>query len=258
LIGAERVAAIAWNTVREAVRSRVLYVLLFFALILIGTGVLLSALSYVERDRILQDIGLAAIRLFGAAIAIFVGVGLIHAEVDRRTIFTILSKPVSRTEFLIGKFCGLTVTLWLQLAIMSAGFAAVSLLAGAPLRLQHVQALLLVGVELSVLVAVATLFSSFTTPMLASLFTAGFYMIGHLSRDLRELGMQSQSPPLEAVTALLHRVLPDLEAFNLGIEAVHGLPVHAATFALPILYGALYAAAALALAAVIFQRRDFR
>ena len=94
---------------REAVRNRVLYVLLFFALVLIGTGVLLSTLSYVERERILQDVGLASIRLFGAAIAIFVGVGLIHKEVERRTIYTILSKPVSRTEFLLGKYAGLVV-----------------------------------------------------------------------------------------------------------------------------------------------------
>lgn len=254
----ERIGAIAWNTVREAVRNRVLYVLLFFALVLIGTGLLLSVLSYVERDRILQDVGLAAIRLFGAAIAVFVGVGLIHKEVERRTIFTILSKPVSRAEFLVGKFAGLAATLWIQLLVMSAGFAAISLLAGAPLTVQHAQALLLVGIELGVLVAVATLFSSFTTPMLASLFSAGFYMIGHLSRDLRDLGARSDSAALERTTALLHRVLPDLESFNLSIEAVHALPVEPARFFWPLLYGALYAGAALALAAVVFQRRDFR
>jgi ABC-type transport system involved in multi-copper enzyme maturation permease subunit len=115
-----RIRTLAANTVREAVRNRVLYVLLFFALVLIGTGVLLSTLSYVERERILQDVGLASIRLFGAAIALFVGVGLIHKEVDRRTIFTILSKPVARSEFLVGKFAGLVVTIWLQVAVMAA------------------------------------------------------------------------------------------------------------------------------------------
>ncbi len=94
------------NTVREAIRHRVLYTLLFFALALIGTGVLLSTLSYVESDRILQDVGFAAIRVFAVAIAIFVGIGLVHREVDRRTIFTILSKPISRSEFLLGKYVG--------------------------------------------------------------------------------------------------------------------------------------------------------
>ena len=253
-----RMQAIAVNTVREAVRSKVLYVLLFFALALIGTGVLLSTLSYVERERILQDVGLASIRLFGAAIAIFVGVNLIHKEIDRRTIFTILSKPVSRTEFLLGKFFGLVVTLWIQVAIMAAGFVAVSLLAGAPVNAGHAKALVLVAGELALLAAVATLFSSFTTPMLASLFGAGFYLVGHLTRDLRELGAQSESPAMAQATAVLHRVLPDLEAFNASIEAVHGLAIPASAVWQPLLYGVFYATALLVLAALIFQRRDLR
>jgi ABC-type transport system involved in multi-copper enzyme maturation permease subunit len=253
-----RIQALAVNTVREAVRSKVLYVLLFFALVLIGTGVLLSTLSYVERERILQDVGLASIRLFGAAIAIFVGVGLIHKEVDRRTIFTILSKPVSRTEFLLGKFAGLVVTLWIQVAIMAAGFLLVSWMAGAPVTAGHGKAILLAAGELAVLVAVATLFSSFTTPMLASLFGAGFYLMGHMTRDLRELGLASGSEAAARATALLHRVLPDLEAFNVSIEAVHGLPIPAAAVWQPLLYAACYAAVLLLLAALIFERRDFR
>lgn len=253
-----RIQTIAVNTVREAVRSKVLYVLLFFALVLIGTGVILSTLSYVERERILQDVGLASIRLFGAAIAIFVGVGLIHKEVDRRTIYTILSKPVSRTEFLLGKFAGLVVTLWMQVAIMAAGFAAVSWLAGAPLTGGHAKAILLVAGELALLVAVATLFSSFTTPMLASLFGAGFYLVGHLSRDLRELGAKSGDPMVASATALVHRVLPDLESFNATLEAVHGLPIAAAAVWQPFAYAACYSVALLLLAALIFERRDFR
>lgn len=253
-----RIQTIAWNTLREAVRSKVLYVLLFFALVLIGTGVLLSTLSYVERERILQDVGLASIRLFGAAIAIFVGVGLIHKEVDRRTVFTILSKPVSRTEFLVGKFAGLVATLWLQVAIMAAGFVVVSILAGAPLDAGYAKALVLVAGELAVLVAVATLFSSFTTPMLASLFGAGFYLAGHLTRDLRELGAQSGSLVAERVTLVIHRVLPDLEAFNASLEAVHQVPIPASAVWQPLLYGAGYCTMLLLLAALIFERRDFR
>jgi ABC-type transport system involved in multi-copper enzyme maturation permease subunit len=253
-----RIRTIAANTVREAVRNKVLYVLLFFALILIGTGVLLSTLSYVERDRIFQDVGLASIRLFGAAIALFVGVGLIHKEVDRRTIFTILSKPVSRTEFLLGKFAGLVITLWIQVAIMGAGFVSVSWLVGAPVTVGHLQAMLLVAGEIALLVAVATLFSSFTTPMLASLFGAGFYLVGHLTRDLRDLGAQSGSPGVARATALLHRVLPDLEAFNGTIQAVHALPIPASAVWQPLLYGACYSATLLLIASVIFERRDFR
>lgn len=253
-----RIAAIAGNTVREAVRSKLLYTLLFFAVVLIGTGVLLSMLSYVERERIVQDVGLAAIRFFGMGIAIFVGVGLIHGEVDRRTIFTILSKPISRAEFLLGKFVGLVATTWLLLAIMSIAFAAVSFAVSAPFDAGHVAALGLLAIELMVVVAVATLFSAFTTPMLASLFSVGIYVLGHLTRDLLELARQDALPGLEGFATVVYRVLPDLEAFNLSLHAVHGLAIPAADIWLPVLYGFGYAAALLFAATYLFERRDFK
>jgi len=258
MISPTRVGAIAANTVREAIRNKILYALLFFGLMLIGIGIFVSTLSYVESDRILQSVGLASIRLFGAAIAIFVGVGLIHQEVDRRTIFTILSKPVSRTEFLIAKYLGLTATLWMQVAIMAVAFALVSLISRAPLDAGHAAAIWLAAVELSVLVAVATLFSAFTTPMLASLFTAGIYVVGHMTRDLKALGAQSEVASIAQVTSLLHRVLPDLEMFNVTIQAVHQLPISAGEVWLPMAYAVFYATVLLALGSLIFERRDFR
>jgi Cu-processing system permease protein len=253
-----RIATLAGNTVREAVRNRVLYTLVFFAVLLIGTGVLLSTLSYVEQERILQDVGLAAIRIFGAAIAIFVGIGLIHNEVDRRTIYTILSKPLSRTEFLLGKYFGLLATLVLQLAIMGAAFAACSFLTGAPITAAHGAALILASMEIALLVGLATFFSVFTTPTLASLFAVGLYLIGHLTRNLRDLGQHSEVAAVREITALLHRVLPDLESFNLSTQAVHGLPITASDFWLPILYGTGYVVLVLCAASAIFERRDFR
>ena len=252
------VHAIARNTVREALRSRLLYTLLFFAVILIGSSALLATLSYVERERILQDIGLSAIRLMGAIIAVFVGVGLIHREVERRTVYTILSRPVSRTAFVVGKFAGLVATLWMMVAIMGAAFAAVSLIAGAPLGWGHLAALVLTCVELALLVAVATLFSSFTTPTLASAFSLGVYLLGHLARDLRDLGAASESELAERVTAALYLVLPDLEAFDLVIPAVHGLPTPPGEVGMAALYGFGYAALVLVLAALLFERRDLR
>lgn len=257
-MSASRILAIASNTVREAVRSKVLYTLLFFAVLLIGTGILVSTLSYVERERILQSVGLSSIRLFGAAIAIFVGVGLIHREVDRRTIYTILSKPVSRTEFLVGKFAGLVATLWMQVAIMAVAFVAVSLLAGAPLGAGHAAAIGLAAVEMAVLVGVATLFSCFTTPMLASLFTAGIYVAGHVSRDLRELGAQSDLASVEQVTWAVYKALPDLEMFNLTVQAIHELPIDAHQVVAPMGYALFYVLALLALASFVFERRDLR
>jgi Cu-processing system permease protein len=254
----QRMLAIAANTVREAVRSRLLYTLLFFAVLLICAGLLLSALSYVENDRILQDVGLGAMRLFGVAIALFVGVGLIHREVERRTVYTILSKPLSRAEFLLGKFAGLVLTVWMQLAIMVLVFVVVSRLSGAPLGGGHAAAFVLLAVELALVVAIAIFFSAFTTPMLSSLFAGGLWLVGNLTRDLREIGEASREPGVELATAWVHRLLPDLASFNLSIEAVHGLPVAASDLWLPLGYGIAYCAVVLVGAVVIFERRDFR
>jgi ABC-type transport system involved in multi-copper enzyme maturation permease subunit len=248
----------AVNTAREAVRNKLLYTLLFFAIAMMLFGVVLSSLSYVERERMVQDFAFASIRLFSVAIAVFVGVGLIHKEVDRRTVYTILSKPLSRAEFLIGKFTGLILIIWVQVAIMASFFAAVSLLIGAPLGFAHLAALALTAVELALVVALATLFSSFTTPLLASFFSCGIWLAGHLTRDLRDHGANSDSALVREGTAWMHRILPDLESFNLSIQAAHQLPVAASDIWLPALYGAGYVAIILASATLIFERRDFR
>ncbi len=255
---ATRILAIASNTVREAIRNKLLYTLLFFAIAVIGAAVLVASLAYVEGERIIQDVGLAAIRFFSLGIAIFVGIGLIHNEVERRTIQTILSKPVSRPEFLLGKYFGLLATVWMQVAIMGIAFVIVSLGAGAPLGSGIAWALLLLGMELAVIVAVATLFSAFTTPMLASLFTVGIWVVGHLTRDLLALGKQADQPGVEWATAIIYRVLPDLEAFNLSIEAVHGLPIESGAVFWPRLLGIGYSTVLLFIASLIFQKRDMK
>jgi len=253
-----RIWAMAINTAREAIRNKLLYTLLFFALAMMVFGTVLSALSYVERERMVQDFAFASIRLFSVAIAVFVGVGLIHKEVERRTVYTILSKPLSRTEFLLGKYTGLVLIIWLQVAIMAFFFAGVSLLLGAPLGITHLAALALTGVELALIVALATLFSSFTTPLLASFFSCGIWLAGHLTRDLRDHGASSPSALVREGTTWMHRILPDLESFNLSIEAAHQLPVAASDIWFPALYGAGYVAVILVAAVMIFERRDFR
>jgi ABC-type transport system involved in multi-copper enzyme maturation permease subunit len=249
---------IATNTVRESIRSKLLYGLLFFAVGLIGAGAVVASLSYVEGHRILQDVGMGAVRLFGVAIAILVGIHLIHKEVDRRTVYTILSKPLSRAEFLVGKFLGLTLTIWLQMAIMGAAFVAVSLASGAPLGSAHAVFFVLTGCELALIVAIATFFSAFTTPVLAAFFTTGVWIVGHLSRQLRDIGAESDSEVFARTTWLMHRVLPDLESFNLASEAAHLLPLTASDWMLPMLYGAGYLALVLFAAVAVFERRDFK
>jgi ABC-type transport system involved in multi-copper enzyme maturation permease subunit len=250
--------AIAGNTMRDAIRSKVLYVLLFFAVLLIATSATLATLSYVERERILQSVSLSAIRFFGAAIAIFVGVGLVHREVDRRTIFTILSKPVDRSAFIAGKYLGLVATLWSLLAVMAACFAGASLAAGAPLNAGHAIALGLTALELAVIVAFSTLFSSFATPFLAGCYSLGLYLVGHLTRDLYALGQVSQSAAMRQLTLWVKRLLPDLEAFNRTIEAIHHLPIPPVEVAWSVVLGVCWIAGFLLVAVMTFERRDFR
>jgi hypothetical protein len=148
--------------------------------------------------------------------------------------------------------------IWLQMAIMVAVFAGVSMLAEAPLGITHAAAFVLLAMELAVMVAVATLFSSFTTPMLASFFASGIWLVGTLSRQLRDLGAESAAESVRVATAWLYRLLPDLASFDLSIEATHGLPLTASDVWLPLLYGAGYAAVVLVGAVVVFERRDFR
>lgn len=255
---AGRVAAIAGNTVREALRNRLLYALFFFSVLLICAAVAVSTLSYVEGGRIMQDIGMAGIRLLSAGVAIFFGVNLIFKEVDRRTIFTILSKPLSRPEFLVGKYVGLVLTLWLLLGSMAMSLMVISWLAGVPVGAAHGAALGLAAVELMVVIAVATFFSAFTTPMLASLFTVAFYAIGHLSHNLYFLSQQADLAEAGVMAEVLYRVVPDLELFNLSIQAAHGLPIAATEIWLPVAYGFGYSIVLLIAASLVFARRDFR
>jgi ABC-type transport system involved in multi-copper enzyme maturation permease subunit len=253
-----QIFAIAVNTVRDAVRNKVLYILVFFSLVMIGTSALLATLSYVERGRILQDVGFSTIRFFGAAIAIFMGVGLIHRELERRTIYTILSKPVTRMQFLAGKYLGLVATLWLQLGIMLLAFVGVSLAAGAPLGSGHAIAFGLVAVELALVVAFATLFSSLATPFLAACYSVGLYLVGHLTRDLRAIGATSESEVVKQVTVWIHRVFPDLSGLNRVVEAVHQLPIPAPEVGYALLMGLAWCVGFLLVAVVVFERRDFR
>jgi ABC-type transport system involved in multi-copper enzyme maturation permease subunit len=197
-------------------------------------------------------------RVFAVAIAVFVGIHLVHREVDRRTIFTILSKPIARSEFLIGKYVGLVATLWLQLTVMAAGFAGISWLSGAPLGRVHAAAVLLTGAEVAIVVAVALFFSSFTTPMLAAMFTSGLWLIGQLSRDLRALGAQADSEAIRRATEAMYRTLPDFQAFDLGAHAARGLVIAPSDVWLPLVYAAAYATLVLVAATAIFERRDFR
>ncbi len=252
-----RILSIAINTFRENLREKLLYNLLFFALLMIGSSILLSRITLGDYHRLILDLGLASINLFGVLIAIFVGIGLVSKEVDRKTIYTIVSKPIPRYEFLLGKYCGLVITLFANTVVMVAGLLIVLQVMDVPITSLVFKSLALIFLELMVITAVAVLFSTFTSATLSAIFTLAVYVIGHLSGDLKEFAKKMDEVSEMLVNAIYY-TLPNLERFNLKGHVIHHLDFGLADMALTLAYGLTYAAFLLLLASVIFQRRDFQ
>lgn len=248
---------IARNTFREAIRDRILYGLLAFALLLIGTSVALADLSIGQQQRLVKDIGLGAISLIGVLMAVFLGITLVSREIERRTVYTILSKPIHRYQFLLGRYLGLVATIGVNVVVMGAGLAALVLAKGW-WHPNLLAALLLVTEELLVVAAIATLFSSFTTPTLAAIFTLGLFVVGHLTGTLRTLAERAPEAATRAFAAALYYLLPNLEAFNVKGRVANREAVSLLEVGLASGYAALYLLAVLALAVVVFERRELR
>jgi ABC-type transport system involved in multi-copper enzyme maturation permease subunit len=256
-----RIAAIARNTFREAVRDRVLYNLVLFVLILTGAAVFLGELSAAQEAKIIVDMGLSAALLFGVFIAIFVGVGLVYKEIERRTIYAIFSKPVGRGEFLLGKYLGLCLTLAVNVAVMGAGVSLALLYVNRgwhPLALSIWPAVALIYVELMIVVAVALLFSSFSSPALSALLTFFVFVIGHFSAELKGLSAAVGSGGARALFAALYYLLPNLSNYAYITAASHGRTPAMADFAGGVLYGLAYITVLLAASTLIFKRRNFK
>src|ERR1700716_3622120 len=193
-----RIGAIARNAFREAVRDRVLYNLVLFVLLLIAGAIFLGEISAGQEAKIIVDLGLSAILLFGVFIAIFVGVGLVYKEIERRTLYAILSKPIGRGEFMLGKYLGLCLTLLVNVAIMGGGLSLALLYVKRgwdPLIVRIWPAIFLIYVELAILTGVAMLFSAFSSPALSALLAFFVFVIGHFSADLKTLANSLGSAP---------------------------------------------------------------
>ena len=251
-----RIWAIAVNTFREAIRDRILYLLLVFALLFMVFSQILSLLTVGGEEKIIKDVGLASISLFGVLTSVFIGVALVSKEIERRTIYTIVSKPIHRHEFLLGKYCGLVLTLAVNTAVMTGWFYLILLLKGfADPRL--LLAIAMIFMELLLITAFAILFSSFSTPILSTLFSLSLYLVGHLTWSLNLLEERVKGPAGRAVCRLLYFALPTLEIFNVKGEVVHQMPIPAALPWWALLYLTGYGGAVLAGACFILRRRDF-
>ncbi len=253
--------AIVRNTFREAVRDRVLYNLILFALLLIGSAIFIGELSAGQEAKIVVDLGLSAMLLFGAFIAIFVGVGLVYKEIERRTLYAILSKPIGRGQFLLGKYLGLNLTLLVNVVIMGIGVMLALLYtqrAWDPLAVKIWPAILLIYFELLIVTAIALVFSSFSSPALSALLSFFIFVIGHFSSDLKALSDSASSTPARWIFRMLYYLLPNFSNFSAITATAHGVSPDARTVAGAMVYGILYVAALLSLASLIFRRRNFK
>ncbi|MBD0316195.1 MAG: ABC transporter permease [Nitrospiraceae bacterium] len=252
-----KVVSIALNTFRENLRDKLLYNLLVFALLMIGSSLLLMRLTLGEFHRLLLDVGLGSINIFGVLIAIFVGIGLVSKEIEKKTIYTIVSKPVARYQFLVGKYLGLTLTLFVNTLIMAAGLLLVLAAQDVPIESMLFKALGLIFLEFMVITAVALLCSTFTSATLSAIFTLATYVIGHLTADLKAFG-EKMDEGMRMVANGLYYVLPNLERFNLKGNVIHHIDVPGTDLLLIVAYGLTYVLFLLMSASIIFQRRDFR
>ncbi len=265
------IRAIASSVFKESVRDKVLYNLVLFAVLLIGMSYLLSQLTAGQDVKIIKDLGLAAMSLFGLFIAVFVGVGLVSKEVEKRSIYALLAKPIRRQELIVGKYLGLVLTLLVNLVVMAVAYyavlGAVAWIDGAWFRPNWgapavdpalLKAVAMIFLQLAIVTAVALLFSTFSSPMLAAALTLGLYVVGHFNSDLRDFQAVLDVKPIAYLARVLYYLLPNLASLDIKSEVVHAVPVPAGFLLLNTAYATTYVAALLVVATYIFMRRDFK
>jgi ABC-type transport system involved in multi-copper enzyme maturation permease subunit len=252
-----RLLAVATNTFRETVRERVLYNLVFFALVMTVSGFLLGHLSLRQDEKIIKDLGLAAIDFFGTLIAIFIGVGLVSKEIERRSLYPLLAKPLSRSEFFLGKYVGLCATLLVNTAVMTVGVLATLIFVGHGADLHLLRAVYPLYLGFLLVVALALLLSTLTSAALAAVGTVGVVLAGRYSDIIRNMRQVAPGAPQQLVDVLYY-LLPNFANFDFKDKVAYGDPVSAGTLAFVTLYGALYAAILLTLGLVSFNHRDLQ
>jgi len=257
---AGRIRSIAANTFRETIRNKILYAILAFALFVIGMTFFLADLSVGDLTRIIADVGLASIHLFGVIMAVFLGISLVSNEVDRKTIYIILSKPVRRFEFIFGKTLGLAVTLALTTLAMATVLFLVHLIYRYGGRAEPGIFVASAGIymELLLLICLATLFSTFTTPVLSAIFTLSLFLVGHVTDYLYVVGERSQIATVRWGSRVLFYLLPNLENFNWKNEVAYGGARSLSVLGWAAGYLAAYAACVLCLSCLLFARKDFK
>ncbi len=252
-----RIGTVALNTFRESIRDKVLVTLLVFAALVMGSARVIQPLALGEESKIIKDLGLSAITLFCVLIAVLVGGRIVYKEVEKRTIYIVLAKPVRRWEFILGKYFGLLAVLSVSLAVMTLLFYIILFVLRVEASAYLLWSVLMTLMELAVLTAVAVLFSAFTTPITGAVFTFAVYFVGHLTRDLRLLAAMSPSPVVKFISQFLYYVLPNFANFNIRGEVVNNVLLDPSALLLATLYAVVYAATLLSISVAIFNRKEF-
>jgi ABC-type transport system involved in multi-copper enzyme maturation permease subunit len=255
-----RLSTIAMNTFREAVRDRVLYNLIIFALLLVAGGPLMGQISFDIERLVLINVGLSSISLFGVVIAIFIGIGLVSKEIEKKTLYTILCRPVRRWEFIVGKSSGLVMTLLVNTALMTAGFYAALL--WNQHRFTRADAGLLIAIYFTVLeflmiTAITLLFSSFSTPIFSAVFAFSLFVIGTFSEDLHNFAALAHGATKWFATVAAY-VVPNFATLNVISQVAHDQPVAGSLILFNTFYALLYSVAVTAGAVLIFDRRNLK
>src|SRR5262249_17414144 len=255
-----RIYYIATNTFREAVRDRVLYNLIAFALLLTGAAVLVGQISIDIERLVVINLGLTAVSLFGIVIAIFIGIGLVSKEIDKRTLYTVLSRPVRRWEFIAGKYFGLAGTLVVNTLFMALGVFAALLYVSrhyAGTDLSILTALYFIALQFMIVTALALFFSSFSSPLLSAVFTFSLFVIGTFSEDLRGFANLAHAITRVLATGAAY-VVPNFSALNVISQVAHGGSVSSQLVLFNTGYALVYAAAVLSAAVLVFERRNLK
>ena len=255
----KNIFVITKNTFREAVRDRILYNLVLFVLLIIAAAIFLGELTAGQEIRTIVNLGLSAMLLFGAFISIFVGVSLVSKEIEKRTVYAIFSKPIGRSEFIIGKYAGLCLTLLVNVIVMATGVSlALLYVGGGNFALTIWGAVFLIFLELMILTAVAVLFSSFSSPALSALLSFFVFIIGHFSSSLNELAGNLGSIYARYFFGAIYYILPNLSNYSFIANSAYGQTPPLQMILGAIAYTAVYVGILLTLTVLIFSRRNFK
>ena len=254
-----RILTIARNAFREAVRDRVLYNLILFVLLITASAVFLGELTAGQEARVIVDLGLSASLVFGTFISIFVGVSLVWKEIEKKTVFSIFSKPIGRAEFVVGKYLGLCATLLVNVAVMGIGISIAEAYVGGTKFIAPLWgAISLIYLELTITTAVAIVFSSFSTPALSALLTFFIFLIGHFSSSLRDLAENLGSRAAVIFFNAIYYLLPNLAHFSFIANTAAGETAPFSLLGNCLLYALVFDAVLLAIAVLVFSRRNFK